>query len=117
MPVIIPTAFDPDVPYYRQTSTIEGREYQLEFRYSVREAAWYMSLYKPGQDSLDRVPLATGIKVVPKIDLLRRFVRADRLPPGELRAMPRGADGTIPGLVDLGEAQRVELVYYDSSEI
>jgi hypothetical protein len=116
MPSIIPTSFDPERPYYRQTTTIEGREYQLEFRYSGREESWYLSLYKLEADET-RTPLATGVKIVPRIDLLRRFTRGDRLPPGELRAIPRGADGSLPGLSDLGEAQRVELVYYDSTEL
>jgi hypothetical protein len=116
MPSIIPTSFDPETPYYRQTTSLEGREYQLEFRYSSREDAWYVSFYKL-EANQDRTALATGIKIIPYLDLLARFVRADRLPPGELRAFPQGGSDSIPELQDLGPGKRVELVYFDASEV
>jgi hypothetical protein len=116
MPAIVPTSFDTETPYYRQSTTLEGREYQLEFRYSKREDAWYLSFYKLEADQ-SRTPLATGIKIVPNIDLLSRFVRADRLPPGELRAFPQGSSAAIPQLSELGAGKRVELVYFESSEV
>lgn len=108
MPDLIPTF---ESPFYEQLTALDGVPYLLSFQYNTRESRWYFSVALQ-----DGTEIVTGIKVVCSIGLLRRF--ADRrLPPGDIVAVSAGADGSPPGLTELGEGKRVQLLYYSEDEI
>lgn len=104
----IPTFED---PFFTMTLALEGRPYVFDFRFNQREAAWYFSI-----ELEDGTPLASGIKVVCGIDLLK-YRRDVRLPQGLLTAIASGDDTSPPGLLELGEDKRVSLTYFPSNEL
>ncbi len=98
-------------PFYSMTSALDGADYLFEFRYSQREDAWYFSV-----SLTDGTALVSGVKVVCNRDLLSRFADS-RLPAGMLVAASNGEDESPPGLEELGEGKRVELIYYTADEL
>lgn len=108
MPALLRTFED---PFYTMTSTLEGTDFVLEFRYSQREETWYFSV-----SLTDGTSLVSGVKVVCNRPLLARFAD-NRLPKGELVATALGPDASPPRLTELGEGKRVELVYLTSAEL
>ena len=97
----IPTYTD---PFYTLGVELDGASYSLDFRYSEREAVWYLAV-SSGEGDL----LASGIKLVCFYPLLRG--RTDpRLPKGTLMVHATG-DDSPPGLEDLGEGGRCVLLY------
>lgn len=105
---IIPTFDD---PFYTQTTSLDGVQYLLEFRYNQRENSWYLNV------SLDdATPLVKGVKIVLGSDLLGRFVDR-RMPTGRLVAIANGEDDSTPGMGELGVDRRVTLVYLDAAEV
>ena len=106
MTVIVPT--QPNVPWYRQRTTLEGRDYVLSFRWNERSGRWYMDV-----SDQDEVPLAVGVKLVPSYPLLGVYID-DRLPPGQLLLVDMEdtdakTSNRDPGLCHLGE--RFKLIY------
>lgn len=102
-------------PYYSLTTTLEGTAYQFDFRWSQREAAYYLSIGLPNPAG-DPTPLAS-FKIVSNWPLLRRFTDT-RLPPGELIAMcARTGDTSPPKVADLGPGLRCELTYLTSDTL
>jgi len=108
--LIIPTT--PDVPYYRQKTNLEGRDFILEFSYNQRIERWYLAIY----DEAETV-LLQGLKLMTNRPLLRHYHYDKRLPPGEL--MPIAQDGSHepPTLSELGPGKRVELCYLESADL
>lgn len=98
-------------PFYTMTTTLDGSDYLLEFRYNQREAAWYFNI-----SLTDGSLLVAGVKVVCNRSLLKRFADV-RLPPGVLVAFANTTDHSVPGLADLGEDRRATLMYYSASEL
>ena len=98
-------------PFYSYATTLEGKSYLLTFKYNQREECWYLSIYLS-----DLTPLATGIKMVPDVNLIQRA--DERLPPGFLFCTALLSQNTTPpGLEELGETdKRVVLVYVSSDE-
>jgi hypothetical protein len=105
---LVPTS--PGVPYYSQTTKLDGRDFFLRFAFNEREVAWYLSIYDE-----QRVPLLLGIKLVVNWPLLRHYHYDPRIPPGELMALDLTGDGATPGLDELGEGKRVELHYFSET--
>jgi hypothetical protein len=104
--LVIPTTND---PFSEQRTDLEGKEYVLRFDYSEREGVWYLEI----RDSTD-VVLAAGIKMVCNWPLTYRLPSPD-LPPGEfLIGSKVPSDLSPPGLEDLAEGGRCELVYVTS---
>jgi hypothetical protein len=105
----IPTAADPTLANYRQRTTLDGRQYVLRFRWNVRGAYWTLDV-----NDLDDHPIASGIKVVTGVPLLR-LVTDTRRPPGSIMAVDFTGKGEAPGLTDLGRG--VVLYYFDAEEL
>lgn len=103
--LLIPTT--PGVPFYTQKTRLDGVDYVLTFRYSQREDRWYLSL----ADN-EEVPILSGLKLVANWPLLYSYHYDTRVPPGELFASDLSGDETPPGLNELGEGLRVQLIYF-----
>jgi hypothetical protein len=116
VPVVIPTSTT--LPDYRQTTSLEGRDYVLRFRWNTREARWYLDVADQ-----DETPIVSGLKLVAEAPLLRLVRRDDRRPPGELWVRDReartSAAGKLvardPGLDELGG--RCALLYFAAAEL
>ncbi len=104
----IPTA--PETPNYVQRTTLDGREFLLRFLHNQREDTWYMSIL-----NTEEAIIKAGIKIVVDWPLIRKFRYDVRMPPGEFfaRTAIAGNDDP-PGIGELGEDQRVGLVYLDA---
>ena len=101
----------PGVPNFRQRTTLDGREYVFDFRWSQREAKWYLDL-RDAQGEL----LAGSIKLVvswPLLDSIRG--QRSAMPPGELMLIDGRQTPADPGLDELGD--EVQLVYLDTDEL
>jgi hypothetical protein len=110
MPIIaIPTA---DAPFYTQKTLLDGRDFILSFQYNQREDRIYLSIYDD-----ESVLLIGGLKVLANYPLLFRHHYNTALPPGELIAIATTGDGSPPGLGELGEGKRCQLVYFDAAWI
>jgi hypothetical protein len=71
-----------EFPNYLYTIDLDGKEYQLDFRYDVFRSSWYLSISKT-----DGTLLLSGVRLVPWIDLLSQYTKED-LPLGQLYLMP-----------------------------
>lgn len=98
-------------PFYTETVPLDGTDYVFDWRYNQREKSWYFSIATSSGD-----PLASGVKVVCGVSLLGRFADL-RLPPGVLMALSNTSDASPPGLTELGQEQRVTLIYFDVAEV
>ncbi len=105
---------------YRQTTSLDGRDYIFRFLFNQREGTWFFSL----ADEED-APIVEGVKVIVQLPLLRLVTDARR-PPGILLALDTQAPETDfsaaqkttardPGLFELGE--RVLLLYFTEAEL
>lgn len=108
--IVIPTS--PGVPYFRQKTKLEGRDFILDFAYNQRIARWYLSIFDDEETSLVR-----GLKLVTNWPLLRHYRYDTRLPPGELMALAQDGSHAPPELDELGEGKRVELCYLESADL
>lgn len=84
---------------------LSGRTYFIRFFWDARDGYWYISLFDQ-----DEQPIAQGIKLVPNVRLLRRFLDV-RLPPGGLVLVDVTGAATAPGRNDLGIRHRLD--YWD----
>jgi hypothetical protein len=105
--LVIPTT--PSVPSYTQRTTLDGREYQFEFRWNTRDSAWYFHIADE-----QGAHIRSAIKVVLDWPLLRRIVD-ERRPPGSIMAIDSSGTSTNPTLDDFGT--RVKLYYLDAAEL
>ena len=96
-------------PFYTMTVPLDGTDYLFEFRFNQREACWYFDI-----SLTDGTLLVAGVKVVCHRPLLRRFADT-RLPKGILIAASNSEDTDPPGIDELGEGRRVELVYQQAT--
>lgn len=103
-------ALAPGVPSYRQRTVLDGVEYVLELRWSMRERAWYLDLR-----DLNGRPLVLGIKLVANWPLLATFRTVEGLPRGELVVVDTRTPPRDPGLGELGAD--VQLVYLTRSAV
>jgi hypothetical protein len=98
-------------PFYSMSTTLDGSDYFLEFRYNQREECWYFSV-----SLTDGTSLADGVKVVCNESLLFSYAE-NRLPKGMLVAISNTLDSSPPKLLELGEGKRVSLIYVSESEL
>lgn len=107
--LLIPTT--PSLPFQIVKIQLEGRLFALHLNWNQREARWYLEIHD-NEDTL----LLSGIKLVTNWQLLarRRAGNLD-LPPGELAVTDLSADGSPPGLDELGVGLRCELTYFEST--
>lgn len=95
--------------HYDMRVPLDGATYLLEFRWSIREACWYLDLRDEQED-----PIYLGMKVLPNVNLLFRCVD-ERCPPGVLAAVDTTGAGDPPGIDDLGG--RVQVLYFPAAEL
>lgn len=57
MALLIP--FQPSIPFYRFSTTIENVEYVFDARWNGRDSAWYFDV-----SGVDNTPIVSGVKVV-----------------------------------------------------
>lgn len=108
--IVIPTS--PGVPYFRQKTKLEGREYVLDFAYNQRIQRWHLSIFDE-----EETPLVQGLKLVVNWPLLRHYRYDSRIPPGELMALAQDGTHEPPGIDELGEGKRVELCYLEAADL
>jgi hypothetical protein len=96
----------PGENHYTFGVELDANTYQLEFRWNVRDASWYFSIYDAAG-----APIAIGARVVIGFPLHFRNV-SERMPPGIFDAVDTSGKGSPPGLLDLGG--RVQLLYTEA---
>lgn len=100
----IPTFND---PFYNVKTQFDGAQYQLTFRWNHRTSTWSFDLFQT-----DGTPIRYGVKIVPNTFLLLPSHYIDGCPPGEIYCVSHNpADDSPPGLNDLVQGGRCELVY------
>lgn len=95
-------------PSFRQRQTLDGREYVLACRWSMREERWYLDLF----DAKGTL-LAGSVKLVLHEPLLAPFGRRDAMPAGELLLLDQRPTPAPPGLDELGSV--VQLLYLEAA--
>lgn len=98
-------------PFYTTRVTLDGTDYILDFKYNQRQDRWYLTIQDANGNEL-----VSGVKIVCNWPLLMRFANS-ALPVGELIAVALTDDDTPPGLNELGPGLRVELTYFEVSDI
>lgn len=102
----IPTFSDPS---YRQTTTLEGVTYILQFDFNMRACAWYLSIA-----DADNVDIYNGVKLTVGFLLLRKCADPRR-PPGDFMVLSSTSDLSPPGMLELLPGSgRCTLVYVTS---
>ncbi len=98
------------VPFQSFQVDLEGRTFSLAISWNERVSAWNLNLYDAlGASLLLGRRLDLGCRVLPKR-------RPASMPPGELLVVDM-AEGGSPGLGDLGQTERVRLVYVDVADV
>jgi hypothetical protein len=105
---IFTVPIQPGIPHQEMQLPIADRVYTLEFRWSVREERWYMSVFDE-----ERVPIVVGIAIVLNFPLAPRCVSEDFWA-GVMYAFDTTAANAEPSLTDLGG--RVLVIYDDLEE-
>jgi hypothetical protein len=105
----IPLSEGAPLPFFDMQASLEGVTYTLQFRWNVRNSAWYLDVLDEAGESI----LVAGVKVVADWPLSAYTV--DRQPPGVFIAADTTGTGTDPALTDFGV--RVVLLYYTSTEL
>jgi hypothetical protein len=103
--VIIPTLSD-GTAFYSQRVNLDGTDFQLDFRWSTREARWYLRLLNTTGDVL-----VGPMKLVVNWPLLHYYHGREGVPTGEIWCMTVGASTDPPGISELGEGLRCQLEY------
>ena len=100
------------IPFYDLKITLDGDDYILNFKFNSREERWYFDIY----DKEDN-PLLLGNKILCLYPLLNLQTDARDLPPGFFYCASGPNDNSPPGLYDLGEDRRCQLIYYDEASL
>lgn len=102
---------DPVAPFWTQVTTLDGTPYLLTFRYNGREACYYLDI-----DSVDGLTnFIKGLKIVVNFPLLA-YTGVN--PPGELLCVSTSpTNDSPPGIGELGDGLRCQLVYITEAEL
>jgi hypothetical protein len=101
---------DPVLPFWSQTTTLDGVPYLLTFKYNQRETVYYLDI----ASSDGTIDYVFGLKLVPSIPLLRPWAT----PPGELVVISQSiADDSPPALGDLADGGRCVLMYIPEADL
>jgi hypothetical protein len=104
------------VPYQKQRTILDGKEFQIEWKYNERTDSWTISLDAIGDATQEEpTPVLTGAKVFIGYDILRRC-RHEMRPGGKLFCMSSDNTRRHPGRDDLASG-RCCLIYFDEGEI
>lgn len=90
-----------NVPRFSRKVTLDGTEYVLRFRWSMREAKWYLEL-RDQDDVLITGPMKLVVNF-PLLDTRRAGREAPEFPAGELTLFTTLAQPTDPVLENLGD--------------
>ena len=100
----------PDISASRQTVDLDGRLYQLVFRYNPRMDSWFMDIETDTGE-----PLVQTIRVVLDLPLLFGKNTDDRLPPGDLIALcPTERSRRDPGRNAFRTDRCIQLYYIEA---
>ena len=105
--LIIPVTGD---PFQTLKVRLDGSDYVLSLAYNQREDRWYLSIADD-----EETPILSGLKLVANFGLLFRHRYNIAVPPGELMVTDTTADRSPPGLAELGEDKRCQLVYFEAA--
>lgn len=108
MSVFVVRTLHDGTSHYTQTVALDGRLYVMDLDYNTRDGFWYLSLADSDGDPIQG---CVGRRCVASYPILRSV--DPRRPPGEI--LLGGADVGDPGLLELGEGQR--LYYADAAEL
>lgn len=95
---------------YSFTTQLDGVTFGLEFSWNARGEYWSFVIYDAAGNPLVRRVVRVSWP------LLARFKNA-RLPRGELVAMDTSGQDLDPGLTELGDGARVQLVYLTAADL
>jgi hypothetical protein len=98
-----------DLTHYDFSMVLDGVTFVLEFRWNLREDAWYFDVRLD-----DGTNVANGVKVVVDWPLLRGLRSANR-PLGEFVAFDTSGERRDAAIDDLGS--RVKLYYFDAESL
>ena len=98
---------------FRQTVTLDARQFVLDVSWSHRSESWYVSVYALASGQT-LVPIVEGQRLSIGWPVLAGCVGTDR-PPGELLLIDLTGSGTDATREDLGT--RTKLYYYDADEM
>ncbi len=98
-----------DLQHFDLQVVLDARTYTLEFRWNVREGAWYMSV-----NLENGIPVRSSLKVVVDHPIGGRTRSLD-WPAGAFFAVDTSTQRRDPELGDLGD--RVLMVYFPASEL
>lgn len=98
-----------DLTHYDFVQTLEGKTYRFEFRWNLRDEAWYFDLRLN-----DGTDICNGQKVVLRIPLCLRS-KDPNLFPGVLMAIDTSGKDEEAKIDDLGS--RVKILYYELSDV
>lgn len=94
---------------YRSPVELDGQVYILELRLNTRADRWMLRIF-----DADENPLATGLRLVPRVNLLDGLV-LEILPPGELRVTHSAGLSYVDA--DAWRQGRAVLVYFEADEL
>lgn len=99
----------PSIPASRRRVILDGREYVIRLRWSMREEIWYLDLL-----DVQGSALLVGQAVVSNRGIFGQYRQAiTGLPPGEIYALDPRPLPTDPGLDELGSS--VFLTYAEAA--
>ncbi len=101
---------DPVLPFWTQTTTLDGIPYLLTFRYNQRETVYYLNI----SSSDGTIDYVLGMKLVVGIPLLTPW----STPPGEMVVISQSiANDSPPSLGDLADGARCVLMYIPEADL
>lgn len=100
-----------DDPFFKQFTSIDGKDYLLTFTYNQRELCYYLTIGTEATEDIVR-----GLKLVCSWPLLLGH-RDERLPKGTLMVVSNTTDSTTPDLGELGVGKRCELMYFSVGDL
>lgn len=108
--MILNTRFDGSY-WYSRTYTLGEADYSLDFSFNSRMGSWFLDV-----SDANGSPIVTSIRLIPNRNLLAQFSDT-RLPPGVLFVNDSSGNAIEPGVGELGEGQRCQLVFFTPAEL
>ena len=108
--MIIPTLSNGSA-FYTLRVNFGGTDFQLDFKWSTREARWYVRLLDTTGSAL-----IGPMKLVVNWPLMHYYHGRAGVPTGEIWCMTSGAANDPPGFLELGEGLRCQLEYIPEGE-
>lgn len=97
-------------PHHSIRMVLDGRRYELVFRWNQRASSWFCTILNEGGEVL-----LGSRRILPGQAIIGRFGYNEALPLGELLPIDTTNEGAPPDLAELG--QRVQVVYVDAGGV